>query len=171
MLDDEAGVIAELRSYYAANGHALVEMTTPDYGRNAAAMQRISRASHIHIIAATGYNKGEVFRAVSRLRRCRNPRRALHRRGTARHGRHGRSRRRHQSLVHAEHDLAAGGKTVRSRRAGASPHRRADLNAHRGRHDGARTGRSAHPRRSRAGLYHHRPHRPQSGLRAAHRPR
>lgn len=62
ILDDEAGVIAELRSYYAANGHALVEMTTPDYGRNAAAVQRISRASHIHIIAATGCNK-EKFSA------------------------------------------------------------------------------------------------------------
>ncbi|MBK9126142.1 MAG: phosphotriesterase [Chloroflexi bacterium] len=57
ILDDEAGVIAELRGYYAANGRALVEMTTPDYGRNAAAMQRIARASHVHIIAATGYNK------------------------------------------------------------------------------------------------------------------
>ncbi|HUN06708.1 MAG TPA: hypothetical protein PLQ56_08905 [Aggregatilineales bacterium] len=62
MLTDESAAIAEMQALYAAGGRAMVEMTTPDYGRDAAAMQRISRASGIHLIAATGYNK-EKFSA------------------------------------------------------------------------------------------------------------
>lgn len=56
-LDDEAGAIQEMRLFYEAGGRSLVEMTTPDYGRDAKALRRIADATGIHVIAATGYNK------------------------------------------------------------------------------------------------------------------
>jgi phosphotriesterase-related protein len=62
MINDEALGIAEMQAFHAAGGRAIVEMTTPDYGRDAGALQRISRASGVHIIAATGHNK-EKFSA------------------------------------------------------------------------------------------------------------
>jgi 5-phospho-D-xylono-1,4-lactonase len=55
--DDEAGAIQEMRLFYEAGGRSLVEMTTPDYGRNAEALRRISQSTGIHVISATGYNK------------------------------------------------------------------------------------------------------------------
>ena len=61
-LDSEDAAIAELRFYREAGGRALVEMTTPDYNRDAAALGHIARASGVHIISATGYNK-EKFSA------------------------------------------------------------------------------------------------------------
>lgn len=62
ILDDEALAIDEMHAFYQAGGRAIVEMTTPDYHRDAAAMERIARASGVHIIGATGYNK-EKFSA------------------------------------------------------------------------------------------------------------
>jgi len=61
-LDSEDAAIRELERFRTAGGGALVEMTTPDYNRDAAALERIARASGVHIIAATGYNK-EKFSA------------------------------------------------------------------------------------------------------------
>ncbi len=61
-LNNEEAAIRELERFRAAGGSALVEMTTPDYNRDAAALERIARASGVHIIAATGYNK-EKFSA------------------------------------------------------------------------------------------------------------
>lgn len=62
ILDDESGATDEMRAFYQAGGRAIVEMTTPDYGRDAGAVQRISRASVVHVITATGHNK-EKFSA------------------------------------------------------------------------------------------------------------
>ena len=59
-LDDEARAIEELRRFKAAGGCALVEMTTPDTGRDPRALRRISEAADVHIIAATGHNQ-ETF--------------------------------------------------------------------------------------------------------------
>ena len=56
-LDSEEAAIQELKRFRAAGGSALVEMTTPDYSRDAAALRRIAQASGVHIIGATGYNK------------------------------------------------------------------------------------------------------------------
>lgn len=53
---DEAAAIAELGWFHTAGGRSLVEMTTPDYGRSAAGLARVSAATDVHIIAATGYN-------------------------------------------------------------------------------------------------------------------
>lgn len=55
-LDDEAAAVQELARFRAAGGSALVEMSTVDYGRDAAALVRLSEASGIHLIATTGFN-------------------------------------------------------------------------------------------------------------------
>ncbi len=57
-MDDEHAVIKECTLFHAAGGRAIVEMTTVDYGRDAAALARISNTAQVHIIAATGFNKG-----------------------------------------------------------------------------------------------------------------
>lgn len=55
-LDDRPMALAELRQYQAVGGRAVVEMTTPDYGRDAAGLRWLAEQSGIHIIAATGFN-------------------------------------------------------------------------------------------------------------------
>lgn len=57
-LDDEDAAVRELASFREAGGGAVVEMTTVDYGRDVAALERVSRASGVHVVAATGFNKG-----------------------------------------------------------------------------------------------------------------
>ncbi len=57
VLDDEAAACRELNWFHEAGGRALVEMSTPDYGRNAAGLRRLSERSGVHIICATGFNK------------------------------------------------------------------------------------------------------------------
>lgn len=57
-MDDQGAAIEECQRFRAAGGSAIVEMTTVDYGRDAAALARISSAAQVHIIAATGFNKG-----------------------------------------------------------------------------------------------------------------
>lgn len=56
-LNSEADAIKELNHFAAAGGSAVVEMSTPDYKRNIAALRRISQASDVHIVAATGFNQ------------------------------------------------------------------------------------------------------------------
>jgi 5-phospho-D-xylono-1,4-lactonase len=53
-LDSEAAATQELTWFKQAGGCALVDMTPADYGRDAEGMLRISKATGIHIIAATG---------------------------------------------------------------------------------------------------------------------
>ncbi len=57
VLDDEDAAALEMRSFRRAGGSAVVEMTTPDYGRDAAGLYRISERTGVHIVCATGYNK------------------------------------------------------------------------------------------------------------------
>src|SRR5512137_915187 len=56
-LDSEAAAIQELTWFKQAGGRALVDMTPADYGRDAPGMKRVSEATGIHIIAATGLHK------------------------------------------------------------------------------------------------------------------
>jgi 5-phospho-D-xylono-1,4-lactonase len=56
-LDDEQASLQELTWFKGAGGNAMVEMSTPDYGRDAAGLRRLSEASGLHIICASGYNK------------------------------------------------------------------------------------------------------------------
>ena len=64
-LDDEDNSIAELVSFREAGGDAVVDMTTRDYGNDAAALARISEAAGVHVIAATGFNKGKFADRLS----------------------------------------------------------------------------------------------------------
>lgn len=64
-LDDEALAQRELELFKEAGGRSVIEMTTVDYGRDAATMVRISAASGVHLIAATGYNKGKFADRIS----------------------------------------------------------------------------------------------------------
>lgn len=68
-IDDEVASIAEARTFAQAGGNAVVEMTTVDYGRDIAALERISTASGVHIIAATGFNKGKFADRLTQNRR------------------------------------------------------------------------------------------------------
>jgi 5-phospho-D-xylono-1,4-lactonase len=58
VMDDLEAATRELEVFKRAGGGALVEMTTVDYGRDAGELEKISRASGVHVIAATGFNKG-----------------------------------------------------------------------------------------------------------------
>lgn len=64
-LDDEQKSIAELVSFHAAGGGAVVDMTTRDYGNDAAALARISKVAGVHVVAATGFNKGKFADRLS----------------------------------------------------------------------------------------------------------
>lgn len=58
----------ELELFAAAGGRSIIEMTTVDYGRDAAVLATISAASGVHVIAATGYNKGKFADRISSTR-------------------------------------------------------------------------------------------------------
>jgi 5-phospho-D-xylono-1,4-lactonase len=58
LMDDLEAATRELELFKRAGGGAVVEMTTVDYGRDAGELEQISRASGVHVIAATGFNKG-----------------------------------------------------------------------------------------------------------------
>lgn len=57
VLDDEDAAALEMRSFRKAGGSAVVEMTTPDYGRDVAGLHRVSERTGVHIVCAAGYNK------------------------------------------------------------------------------------------------------------------
>jgi phosphotriesterase-related protein len=58
-LDDPGAAIREVTWFKKAGGNAIVEMTTPELGRNALVLRRISETTGVHIIATTGYNKAK----------------------------------------------------------------------------------------------------------------
>ena len=60
-LDSVEAAIKELKSFKGAGGNAFVEMTTTEMGRDPQKMKTISQAAGVHVIAATGYNKGEIL--------------------------------------------------------------------------------------------------------------
>jgi phosphotriesterase-related protein len=55
LLDDEAKAVEELDIYTRAGGGALVDLTVREFGRNPAALRRISEASGVSVIATTGH--------------------------------------------------------------------------------------------------------------------
>jgi|HubBroStandDraft_5_1064220.scaffolds.fasta_scaffold30290_3 predicted metal-dependent phosphotriesterase family hydrolase len=67
-LHSESKACEELASFKAAGGSAVVEMTTVDYGRDITSLARVAKQSGVHIVAATGYNKGKFAdRITSKL--------------------------------------------------------------------------------------------------------
>lgn len=61
-LDDVGAVAEDLRAFRAAGGSSLVEMTTVDYGRDVERLAALARATRVHVVAATGFNKGSLCR-------------------------------------------------------------------------------------------------------------
>src|SRR5687767_5198898 len=57
LLDDFDASLAEVAAFKAAGGQAIYDATAVDYGRDAAAVKRISDATGVHIIATAGFNK------------------------------------------------------------------------------------------------------------------
>lgn len=56
VLSDREMALEELRGFHEYGGDAVVEMTTPDYGRDAAGLRWLAEQSGVKIVAATGYN-------------------------------------------------------------------------------------------------------------------
>jgi phosphotriesterase-related protein len=55
LLDDPVAAAVELTRFAAAGGRAVVEVSTEEFGRDAAALARLSLRSGVHVIAATGH--------------------------------------------------------------------------------------------------------------------
>jgi 5-phospho-D-xylono-1,4-lactonase len=66
-LSDEDDAVRELEAFRRAGGGALVEMTTVDYHRNVRALERISRRTGVHVVAATGFNKAKFAESYSSM--------------------------------------------------------------------------------------------------------
>lgn len=56
-LDSEEAAIREIGSFKMAGGRSIVELSPPDYGRNAEGLRRISLATGVHIVCTTGFHK------------------------------------------------------------------------------------------------------------------
>jgi predicted metal-dependent phosphotriesterase family hydrolase len=55
VLDDEQRSVDELAFFTQAGGSGLIELTVPEFGRDVAALRRISEASGVHVVATTGH--------------------------------------------------------------------------------------------------------------------
>ena len=62
LLDRPVAVAEDLRAFAAAGGGTVVEMTTVDYGRDLDAVRALSAGTGVHVVAATGFNKGVYCR-------------------------------------------------------------------------------------------------------------
>jgi len=60
-LDDPAAATAELRAFAALGGGALVQWTPFGLGRGSAALAGVSRATGVHLVAATGLHQAEHY--------------------------------------------------------------------------------------------------------------
>ncbi len=61
VLHDIDAAIGEVADFKRHGGGALIEMTTEDYGRDAAGLLAIAEESPVQIISATGYQKGIYY--------------------------------------------------------------------------------------------------------------
>lgn len=61
LLNDEALAVAELKLLRQAGGSALVEATTPDMGRDPAALRRVSQQTGLHIIMGCGWYRQPYY--------------------------------------------------------------------------------------------------------------
>ncbi|CAB4927803.1 MAG: hypothetical protein F2842_00290 [Actinobacteria bacterium] len=64
LLDDEVRAIDELAIYRSAGGGTLVEVTVAEFGRDVAALARISQASGVHVVATTGHVSVDYWSGV-----------------------------------------------------------------------------------------------------------
>jgi 5-phospho-D-xylono-1,4-lactonase len=68
-LDDEDRTAEELERFRAAGGGAIVDVTTPEVGRDALALRRLAERIGVHIVASTGHVSEEYWRGVLALER------------------------------------------------------------------------------------------------------
>lgn len=61
VLDDEKRAAAELGLFRQAGGRSMVEVTTPEFGRDARALRRIAQRSGVQVIATTGHVTEEYW--------------------------------------------------------------------------------------------------------------
>lgn len=61
LLNDETLAVDELRLLRQAGGNALVEVTTPDLGRDPAALRRVAKQTGIHIIMGSGWYRQPYY--------------------------------------------------------------------------------------------------------------
>jgi phosphotriesterase-related protein len=55
VLDDEAAIAVDLEAFAAAGGRTVVELSVKEFGRDPLALARLSRATGVQIVAATGH--------------------------------------------------------------------------------------------------------------------
>jgi phosphotriesterase-related protein len=58
-LDSISTAVKEVGFFEAAGGDSIVEMSTVDLGRDPLGLKKISELTGVHVIAATGFNKGK----------------------------------------------------------------------------------------------------------------
>jgi phosphotriesterase-related protein len=63
-LDDEDRTAAELERFRAAGGSAIVDATTPEFGRDPSALRRLAERTGVHVVASTGHVSEEYWRGV-----------------------------------------------------------------------------------------------------------
>jgi phosphotriesterase-related protein len=63
-LDDEERAAEELERFRAVGGSAIVDATTPEFGRDADALRRLSERTGVHVVATTGHVSEEYWRGV-----------------------------------------------------------------------------------------------------------
>ncbi len=59
LLDSPERSLAELERFRIAGGGTLVDATARDWGRDARAVLRVARRTSVHIVAVTGWNRGD----------------------------------------------------------------------------------------------------------------
>ena len=64
VLDDEERAADELRRFRDAGGRAMVDATTPEFGRDAAGLRRLSERTGVRVVATTGHVSEEYWRDV-----------------------------------------------------------------------------------------------------------
>ena len=69
-LDDEDRAAEELGRFKAVGGGAILDATTPEFGRDARALRRLSRRTDVHVVASTGHVSEEYWRGVLELEAC-----------------------------------------------------------------------------------------------------
>lgn len=64
LLDDEDLAAEELEAFRAAGGRAIVDATTPEFGRDTAGLARLAERTGIHVVATTGHVSREYWEGV-----------------------------------------------------------------------------------------------------------
>lgn len=63
VLDSQDKILVELGLFRAAGGRSLVDCTAIDYGRDAAAFLAVAKRTDVHLVALTGFNRGDYGEA------------------------------------------------------------------------------------------------------------